>query len=308
MPATVSSVDWPWQFSPEVKEALAKGRPIVALESTLIAHGLPYPDNLAAAKAMEEAVRSAGAVPATVAILDGRIGVGINAAALERLGQSSQAAKSNRADLPAYLSASQTAATTVSATIFLAHQAGIAFFATGGIGGVHRGETWDISADLLELARTPMLTVCSGAKSLLHLPRTWELLEALAIPVVGYGTREFPAFYLPNSGLRLVHAFDEVQEVAAFHRWHRRLGGQGLLVVQPPPPSELSSPQVEAWIEQAEDEAAGRGMAGKDRTPFILSKLHEWSAGLTLQVNQALAVQNARLAGLLAAADFNLGD
>ncbi len=304
MPATVSSVDWPWQFSPEVKEALAKGRPIVALESTLIAHGLPYPDNLAAAKAMEEAVRSAGAVPATVAILDGRIGVGINAAALERLGQSSQAAKSNRADLPAYLSASQTAATTVSATIFLAHQAGIAFFATGGIGGVHREARFDVSPDLQALASTRMIVVCAGAKSILDLPSTLEMLETNGVPALGYGTDEFPAFFSRRSGFKTSARVDSPQEAADFARAHWEIGMPSAVLVCRPISAEDEIPreEIDPVEEQASREAQERGIGGQALTPFLLQRVNELTDGKSMRANLSLLLGNARLAAQIAKA------
>lgn len=297
--------DLPHLIKDEVRDALQQDRPVVALESTLIAHGLPYPDNVATALAIEAAVRAAKAVPATIAILSGRICIGLSDAQLEQLGSSSAFEKTNRAELPAYLSTKRSAATTVSATIWLAHLAGIAFFATGGIGGVHRGESWDISADLTALATTPMLVVCSGCKNILDFPRTFELLETLAIPVVGFQTQQWPAFYLADSGIELSHFYSHIEDIAAFYRLHQQLHGHGMLVVQPPPFSTFSSEQFSRWLHSAEATARQQNITGKAVTPFLLQQLHDLSGGLTLKVNQALAVANAQLAAAVAVAHQN---
>lgn len=231
--------------APEVAQALAGGRAVVALESTIISHGMPYPDNLRTARAVEGVVRAAGAVPATVAVVGGRLRVGLDDAALERLAGDPDVAKASRRDLPALVARGATAGTTVAATMYLAHLAGIAVFATGGIGGVHRGaeHTFDISADLDELACTPVTVVCAGAKSILDLPKTLEVLETGGVPVVGVGTDEFPAFFTRTSGLPVDHRVDTAVELAALVAAHRRLGMRGgILVANPIPPRTPSTP------------------------------------------------------------------
>lgn len=287
---------------PEVAETLSAGRPVVALESTLIAHGLPWPRNLDTARAAEAAVRHEGAVPATIAVLHGRPTVGLNDVELTDLAQCEGVLKASRRDLAAAVTQKRSAATTVAGTLYLAHRAGIRVFATGGIGGAHRGEaSWDISADLLELARTPVAVVCAGAKSILDLPRTLEILETYGVPVVGYRTDEFPAFYLPTSGNPVSARVDSPEEAAALLRAHWQLTGAGVVLAQPVDTEVvLESNELENALSRAESEAAGAGIRGKELTPFLLARLHDVTAGKTLQINCALVVANARLAARVA--------
>jgi pseudouridine-5'-phosphate glycosidase len=287
---------------PEAADALKRGRPVVALESTLITHGLPRPLNLETARAAEAAVREEGAVPATIAVLRGRPTVGVNDAELQELAEDGRVLKATRRDLAAAVAQGRTAATTVAGTVFLAHQAGIRIFATGGIGGAHRGEhTWDISADLIELARTPVAVVCAGAKSVLDLPRTLEILETYGVPVVGYGTEEFPAFYLRSSGNPVSARVDTPDEAAALLHVHWTLHGAGVVLAQPAQTDVvLESAELEDALERAETEAAGARIRGKELTPFLLSRIHQVTEGKTLLINKALVVSNARLAARVA--------
>jgi pseudouridylate synthase len=289
----------------EVRAAIGEGRAVVALESSLIAQGLPVPHNLETALAAETAVRESGAVPATVAIEDGRIVVGADRALLERLADPSRhAAKAASRDLGPLLAARELASTTVSATMRAAHLAGIAIFATGGIGGVHRGAatTFDVSSDIDELAATPVAVVCSGAKSILDLPATLELLETRRVPVVGYGIDELPAFYSTTSGLRLAHRVEDATGAAAAIAAHRSVpGGGGILVVQPPPADlAIDATEVEAWISEATADAERRGIRAGTVTPHMLGYLARASEGRTLRVNIGLIVANARTAGAIA--------
>ncbi len=287
----------------EIATALAENRPVVALESTLIGHGLPWPLNLETARAAEAAVRREGAVPATIAVWQGLPTIGLNAAELEELARAGGVLKASRRDLAFAVSQGRTAATTVAATMFLAHRAGIRLFATGGIGGAHRGDAyaWDISADLLELARTPVAVVCAGAKSILDIPRTLEILETLGVPVVGYGTEEFPAFYVHSSGERVPARVDTPEETAALLRAHWDLGGGGVVLAQPVAAELALEPaELEDALQQAERLAAHAGIHGKELTPFLLARLAEVTAGKTLRANQALVVANARLAAQVA--------
>ena len=294
------------ELSDEVAGALAAGRPVVALESTVIAQGLPRPHNLEAARRMDAAVREAGAVPALIAVLGGRPTVGLGAAQLERLASGEGFVKASRRDLARLVAGGGNGATTVAATMALAHQAGIRVFATGGIGGVHRGgeASLDISADLAELARTPVAVVAAGAKTVLDLPRTLELLETLGVPVVGYRTKELPAFYTAESGLALEGCVESAQEAARLIRAHWALGLASGLLIANPPPADLALPAglLEDWIAEALDQAAAAGVAGKAVTPFLLARLAALSGGRTLTVNVALLESNARLAGAIAAA------
>jgi len=290
----------------EVREALDAGRGVVALESSLIAQGLPVPDNLETALAAEAAVREAGAIPATVAVEGGRIVVGADLALLERLADPERRiAKGASRDLGPLLASRALASTTVSATMRAAHLAGIAMFATGGIGGVHRGaaESFDVSSDIDELAATPVAVVCSGAKSILDLPATLELLETRRVPVIGYGTDELPAFYSTTSGLRLPHRVDDPTAAAAAIAAHRSIpGAGGILIVQPPPADLAIEPdEVEAWSEAAMDDAARLGIRAGALTPHLLGSLARASGGRTLRVNIGLIVANARTAGTIAA-------
>jgi pseudouridine-5'-phosphate glycosidase len=297
--------DW-LAVADEVREAVAAGRGVVALESSLIAQGLPAPHNLGTALAAEAAVREAGAVPATVAIEDGRIVVGADRALLGRLADPERSiAKAGSRDLAPLIAARALGSTTVSATMRAAHLAGIALLATGGIGGVHReaATTFDVSSDIDELAATPVGVVCSGAKSILDLPATLELLETRRVPVVGYGTEELPAFYSLTSGLRLGHRVDTPEQASAAIAAHRSIPGNGgMLIVQPPPADLAIDPaEVETWIAEATADAEGRGISAGAVTPHLLGYLATASGSRTLRVNIGLIVANARTAGTIAA-------
>jgi pseudouridine-5'-phosphate glycosidase len=288
---------------PEVRDALHAGRPVVALESTLISHGLPWPVNLETARAAEAAVRQEGAVPATIAVWQGRPTVGLVEEDLRGLAQETGVLKASRRDLAVAVAQGRTAATTVAATMFLAHQAGLRLFATGGIGGAHRGTAslWDISADLVELARTPVAVVCAGAKSILDIPRTLEILETHGVPVVGYGTDEFPAFYMRSSGERVTARVDDVEQAARLLRAHWELGGAGIVLAQPvAPEAALEAGELERAVTAAEGQAQTAGVRGPAVTPFLLAQLAELTEGRTLRANQALVVANARLAARIA--------
>jgi pseudouridine-5'-phosphate glycosidase len=290
---------------PEVAEALRAGRPVVALESTLIAHGLPRPLNLETARRAEAAVRREGAVPATVAVLRGVPTVGLSDAEIQQLAGGDGVLKASSRDLATAVAQRRTAATTVAATMGLAHRAGIRVFATGGIGGVHRGatETWDVSADLTELTRTPVAVVCAGAKSILDLPRTLEVLETLSVPVVGYRTDTFPAFYVTSSGLPLSSQVQSPGEAADLLAAHWSLGGAGVVLAQPLDETAALEPGAFARsLSEAERLAAEWGVRGAALTPFLLACLAETTGGATTRANQALIVANARLAAQVAAA------
>jgi pseudouridylate synthase len=295
------------EVTPEVAEALAAGGAVVALESTIISHGMPYPDNLATARAVEGVVREHGATPATIALVDGRVRIGLDDAALERLAAGgAEVAKASRRDLPVFAARKATAGTTVAATMFLAHRAGIGVFATGGIGGVHRGaeRTMDVSADLLELGATPVTVVCAGAKSILDLPRTLEVLETHGVPVLGVGTDEFPAFFSRESGLAVPHRVDTVAELAAVVAAHHGLGLTGGILVANPIPAADAVPAAEigARIEEALADADREGVTGKDVTPYLLGRIVELTGGRSLTANIALIRNNAALAAQLAVA------
>ncbi|HKV62691.1 MAG TPA: pseudouridine-5'-phosphate glycosidase [Candidatus Acidoferrum sp.] len=297
----------------DVATAIAAGQPVVALESTVIAHGLPRPLNLQTAHAMEVAVREAGATPATVGVLNGRLVVGLTPEQIAFLSEAESVAKVSRADLAAVLASGRPGATTVAGTMIAADMAGIRVFATGGIGGVHRGgeNSMDISADLTELARTPVAVVCAGAKAILDLPRTLEVLETLGVPVVGYATKEFPAFYSRESGLPLVHCVKTPDEAAKVMRaqWgsSRRGTGEGAktgVVFANPAPREsaLSRAEIEAFIAAALRAAEIAGVRGKNVTPFLLQEVARLSGGKTLKANIGLLVANATLAAQIAVA------
>lgn len=289
----------------EVAAAVAANRPVVALESTLIAHGLPAPLNLETARAAETAVRGEGAVPATIAVWQGRPVVGLTAEQLEGLATAPDVLKASRRDLAVAVSQGRTAATTVAATMFLAQRARLRVFATGGIGGAHRGEAhaWDISADLFELARTPVAVVCAGAKSILDLGRTLEVLETYGVPVIGYGTDEFPAFYVRSSGEPVTARVDTPAQAAGFLQAHWQLGGAGVLLAQPLG-AEVALPAAdfELAMQEAERDAKASEIRGKDLTPYLLRRLAELTTGKTLHANQELIVANARLAARVAKA------
>lgn len=289
---------------PEVEAALREGLPVVALESTVIAHGLPRPHNVRAALDLERMVREEGAVPATVAVLEGRLCVGLAEEQIRRLGEEPGFLKVSRRDLGYALARKRDGATTVSATMIAARLAGIEVFATGGIGGVHRGveESLDVSADLRELSRTPVVVVSAGAKAILDLPRTMELLETEGVPVVGYGTDELPAFYSRSSGLKAGLRADSPAEVARIWRAHRALGlEQGLLVANPiPPEDEIPADEMERMIRRAMADLGEKGIRGKEVTPFLLSRVLELSGGRSLASNVSLLANNARLAARIA--------
>jgi pseudouridine-5'-phosphate glycosidase len=294
-------------ISDEVRTALGAGRAVVALESSLIAQGLPAPHNLETALAAEAAVRESGAVPATTALVDGKLVVGASRKLLERLADpAAGVAKAASRDIGPLLAAGRLASTTVSAAMRAAHMAGIAVLATGGIGGVHRGaaQSFDVSSDIDELASTPVAVLSSGAKSILDVPATLELLEARRVPVVGYGVDELPAFYSVSSGLRVAHRVDGPEAAAATIRAHRVLpGAGGMLIVQPPPADPaLDAGEVDGWIAAGTRDAQARGIRGGAVTPHLLAFLARASGGRTLRVNVELIVNNARTAGRIASA------
>ncbi|MCB8982745.1 MAG: pseudouridine-5'-phosphate glycosidase [Ardenticatenaceae bacterium] len=293
-------------YHPDVAAALADGGPVVALESTVITHGLPYPQNVAAAMAMETAVRSAGAVPATIGIIQGQVYIGLDGDQIEYLGQRAgqDVRKCSRRDLPLVLACRGDGATTVAGTMILAHLAGIELFATGGIGGVHRGHPFDVSADLAELGRTPVTVISSGAKSILDLPATREVLETNGVPVIGYGTDEMPAFFAPSSGLPVDLRLDTPESAAAVIAARRRLGLQsGLLITVPVPAAAACDPEeLEAAISQATQEADAQGIHGPAATPWLLSRVVTLTDGRSLEANAALLQNNGRVAGQIAAA------
>ena len=294
--------------TPEVAEALAEGRAVVALESTIITHGMPFPDNLTTAAGVEQVVRDEGAVPATIALVDGALRVGLDPATLEQLATAAASpresgpriAKASRRDLPALIASRASAGTTVAATRFLAHRAGIPIFATGGIGGVHRGaeHTFDVSADLDELGSTPVAVVCAGAKSILDLPKTLERLETQGVPVIGVGTDEFPAFFTRSSGLPVDHRVEGPADLAAVLREHARLGMRGgVLVVNPIPEADaLQADEIDSRIAEAIADAERAGITRKDVTPYLLARINELTGGRSLTANVALIRNNARLA------------
>lgn len=291
---------------PEVAQALAAGGPVVALESTIVAHGMPWPDNLACAHDVASAVRAGGAVPAVVAVLDGVLTVGCTEAELERLARGTGVAKVSRRDLPAVLARGGDGATTVSGTVFGAQRAGIRVFATGGIGGVHRGvaETWDVSADLPEIAASDVAVVSAGAKSILDLPKTLEALETAGVPVVGWVTDEFPAFFVRSSGLKLVHRADGAEEVAAMMRAATEVGLRGGMLVAVPVPAEAEADAeaVQAATGAALEAAKREGVGGKDVTPYLLREIAARTGGESLAANRALVVHNASVAAAIAVA------
>jgi pseudouridine-5'-phosphate glycosidase len=295
----------PLAFSSEVAAARAAGRPLVALESTIITHGMPYPQNLETARAVEAEVRAVGAVPATIAAMKGRLHIGLEPGELETLARTPGAMKLSRADLALCLATGRTGATTVAATMIAAHLAGIEVFATGGIGGVHRGAetSFDISADLEELARTPVTVVAAGAKAILDLPKTLEVLETRGVPVIAYRQDGFPAFWSREMpGLAAPLRLDSAREIAASHAMRRRLGlAGGQLVANPiPAGAEIPHARLAPLIARAEAEAREAGVSGKAVTPFLLGRLLELTGGESLAANIALVLNNARLAGEIA--------
>ncbi len=288
---------------PEVQNALTRNKAVVALESTVITHGLPYPDNIQLANDMESEVRSEGATPATIAVMQGRIRVGLQAADLERLAVGHAVRKVSSRDFGAALAQKADGGTTVAGTLLIAQAAGIRAFATGGIGGVHRSAREDVSADMTEMSRTPVVVVCAGAKAILDLPATVELLETLGVPVVGYRTNTFPAFYSLSSGLPVSARADEPQEIAALAAAHWGLGMHSAILVVQPPPAEvaLENQEIEQVIALALEDAQKRGVRGQAVTPFLLSRVSELTHGESMRTNLALLRQNARLAAQIAA-------
>jgi pseudouridine-5'-phosphate glycosidase len=293
-------------LNPPVAAALKRGQPVVALESTVITHGLPYPANVETALAMEQAVRDGGAVPATIAIVAGEIVVGLSEAQIEALGQAAHGTvrKCSRRDIPIAVGLGETAATTVAGTMILAHMAGIGVFATGGIGGVHRGHPFDVSADLIELGRTPVVVVCSGAKSILDLPLTLEVLETQGVPILGYGTDTLPAFYSHSSGLPIDARTDTPEQVARVAQAARKIGAQHGILVTVPVPAEHAVPGAlaEEAINRATQEAEGQGIHGKAVTPYVLSRVAALTDGYSMAANRALLINNARVAARISAA------
>lgn len=293
-------------FSPEVAVALRDGAPVVALESTIITHGMPFPQNVEAARAVEAEIRAHGAVPATIAVMGGRIHVGLTETELDALGQAKGVAKLSRADLAACLATGGVGATTVAATMICARLAGIAVFATGGIGGVHRGAetSFDISADLPELAQTAVTVVAAGAKAILDLPKTLEYLETAGVPVIAYGQDAFPAFWSRDSGLKAPLRMDSAGEIAAAARMRAALGlPGGQLVANPiPAEAEIARDVIGPVIEAALAEAQAQGIAAKAVTPFLLQRIFELTEGRSLAANIALVLNNARLGAAIAVA------
>ncbi len=296
---------------PEIIEALATGRGVVALESTIIAHGMPYPENVETAREVEGIIRDAGAVPATIAVLGGEIRVGLDDEALERLAQAPDVVKISRRDLAVAVARGLDGATTVAATMIVAALAGIEVFVTGGIGGVHRGaaETFDVSADLTELARTRVAVVCAGAKAILDLGLTLEYLETQGVPVIGFGTDRFPAFYTRDSGFGVDCRIDSAAELAEILTTQRRLGlGGGVVVANPiPQEHEMDRNRADRAIREALAEAAEKRVTGKDVTPFLLAKIEALTGGESLVANQALIKNNARVGASLAVELAKLG-
>ena len=291
-------------FSPEVAEARSAKKPIVALESTIITHGMPYPRNVETARSVEAAAREMGAIPATIAVIDGRFRVGLDAAEIERLGElSGGVVKASRRDLALVAARKGSGGTTVAATMFVAGLAGIEIFATGGIGGVHRGaeETFDISADLVELSRTRVAVVCAGAKSILDLGKTLEYLETQGVAIVGYRTDVFPAFYARSSGLKLEHRCDGLRDLARVIRLQHDIGPGGLLIANPIPEDHaLEEATIEARIAEAVAEAKAQGVGKKEATPFLLRRVFELTGGQSLEANIALIKNNVMLAAQVA--------
>ena len=293
-------------INPEVAEALAAGKPVVALESTIISHGMPYPQNVETALNVERIIRENGAVPATIAIIGGRLKAGLSAEEIEYFGKEGQAiAKASRRDLAVLCARGEDGATTVTTTMIIAHMAGIKIFATGGIGGVHRGAetTMDISADLEELGQTPVMVVCAGAKSILDLGLTLEYLETKGVPVIGFGTKELPAFYTRQSGFQVDYRIDTVEELAAAFKAQGDLGMKGGMLVTNPIPEEFAMPleTINAAIDQAIAECNEKGIHGKETTPFLLARVAELTGGNSLASNIRLVYNNAKIAAQTAA-------
>ncbi len=292
--------------SGEVKAALAAGKPVVALESTIITHGMPYPQNLNMAREVEDVVRAHGAVPATIAIMDGRLCVGVSGEDLERLAEEGHAAaKASRRDMASLLARGVMAGTTVATTMQIAALAGIRIFATGGIGGVHRGaeDSFDISADLEELGRTPVAVICAGAKSILDIAKTLEVLETNGVPVLGFGTEDFPAFWARTSGFKVDQRVDTAADMARMLMIQHDLNMGGVLIANPIPEADAwEAPAIEGFIGQALADAEAQGIKGKATTPFLLQRIFELTGGKSLESNIALVKNNAKVAAQIAVA------
>ncbi len=292
------------EINEEVKEALHSNKPIVALESTIISHGMPYPDNLNTAIEVEAIIRENGAVPATIALFQGAIHIGLTPKTMNYLAESKDVVKASRRDIAYVLSRKMTASTTVAATMFCAHLAKLPLFVTGGIGGVHQqvGESFDISADLIELSITPVAVICSGAKSILDLPKTLEVLETHGVPVIGYATDEFPAFYSRSSGINVLHRLDSAAEVAQLMLFQHQLKMQNGIVIANPIPieAEISDNEIDPFIQQAHKEA--KEIKGQAITPFLLKRIGELTAGRSLEANIELIKNNALLGAQIAVA------
>ncbi|MBQ2960850.1 MAG: pseudouridine-5'-phosphate glycosidase [Oscillospiraceae bacterium] len=292
-------------IAPEVAQALAEGKPVVALESTIISHGMPYPQNVETALKVEEVIRENGAVPATIAIIGGRLKAGLSKEEIDHLGKAGHAVtKASRRDMPSIVARGIDGATTVTTTMIIAHMAGISVFATGGIGGVHRGAetTMDISADLEELGQTPVMVVCAGAKSILDLGLTLEYLETKGVPVMGFGTDELPAFYTRKSGFGVDYRVDTPEELAAMFKAQRELGFKNGMLVTNPIPEEYAMDKavIDAAIDQALKESVEQGIKGKETTPFLLARVSELTGGDSLDSNIQLVFNNAKVAALTA--------
>ncbi len=284
-------------INPEVEDAIHDQKPVVALESTIISHGMPYPDNLSTAIQVESIVRKQGAVPATIALYQGQIHIGLSPKIMEHLAENKEIMKASRSDIAYVLSRRMTASTTVATTMFCAHLANLPLFVTGGIGGVHPevSSSFDISADLMELANTPVTVICSGAKSILDLPKTLEVLETQGVPVIGYATNEFPAFYSRSSGIPVIHRLDSAHEVAKLMKYQRMLQmNNGIVIANPiPVEAEISDDEIMPFIQQAHKEA--KNINGKAPTPFLLRRIAELTAGRSLEANIELIKNNALL-------------
>ena len=299
-------------MSPEVKEAMETGKPVVALESTIISHGMPYPKNVETALNVQRIIRENGAVPATIAIIKGRLKAGLTDNEIEYLGKTGRAVpKASRRDLPILVAEGKDGATTVTTTMMIAHMAGIEVFATGGIGGVHRGaqKTFDISADLEELAKTPVMVICAGAKAILDLGLTLEYLETKGVPVIGYGTQELPAFYSRHSGLKVDYEIDTPQDLAMAFHVKRELGMKGGMLVTNPIPEAyaMDGTKIDKAIDQALKEADQQGVHGKETTPFLLARVAELTGGDSLESNIQLVYNNVKLGAQTASALKKLG-
>ncbi len=297
-------------LTPEVRDALDRNLPVVALESTIITHGMPWPQNYEMAQKVEKTIREAGAIPATIAVLNGRVKIGLSDESLRALAQTPDARKLSRADLAICIVQGATGATTVAATMILAHRAGIKVFATGGIGGVHRGaeETMDVSADLYELAQTPVSVVAAGAKAILDIPKTLEVLETLGVPVITFGQSELPAFWSRTSGLMSPLRMDSAKDIARAHQLREDMGiPGGQLIANPVPEAEqIPHSDIDPIIAQAISEATSQGIHAKSVTPFLLGRIFELTNGRSLESNIALVLNNARLAADIAVALRNI--